>query len=332
MSLVNDALRKARLEATRQDINRSGAILPTLGQVRKESEQRSFSLAAAGLIGLVVIAILTVLFFNIIGREDPSIETGQRANLGAGTEVRQESSPEVTSTRSRETTSQPTASAAVDPALADGLRERRPGSPDVPSPERQTPEPSRVDRLVEEEVRSEAPPRSAVAVPGPTSPPAPQARKATLRAETVTNETSPTTQPPRQAARPTVEPVPKGQQAEQPASASVIAPGTAAATTETSAGKASGRNSPPTSQPDSGTGTDPAGELDVASYVRQATVPGIGTFSLEGIAWSSDRPFALINGQVVGPGGFVDGVNLTEVAQDRVVLQKDGRRFELTLR
>jgi hypothetical protein len=114
--------------------------------------------------------------------------------------------------------------------------------------------------------------------------------------------------------------------------ASAIATGTPTATIETTAGTASRSSLPAAPQPDPGIETEPAGEPEVTSYVRQATVPGIGTFSLEGIAWSSDRPFALINGQVVGPGGFVDGVNLTEVGQDRVVLQKDGRRIELTLR
>ena len=43
MSLVNDALRKARLEAARQEAARSGAILPTLGQVRRENEPRASS-------------------------------------------------------------------------------------------------------------------------------------------------------------------------------------------------------------------------------------------------------------------------------------------------
>ena len=74
------------------------------------------------------------------------------------------------------------------------------------------------------------------------------------------------------------------------------------------------------------------GAPEARSFVREAQIPGIGTFRLDGIAWSSDQPFALVNGQVVGAGGFVNGAAVTEVARDKVVLSHEGFRFELTLR
>jgi hypothetical protein len=68
------------------------------------------------------------------------------------------------------------------------------------------------------------------------------------------------------------------------------------------------------------------------SFVREIEIPGGGSYRLDGIAWSSDQPFALINGQVVGAGGYVDGAAVAEVLKDRVVLLRDGYRFELRLR
>ena len=98
----------------------------------------------------------------------------------------------------------------------------------------------------------------------------------------------------------------------------------------------------PLSQPEPGvsdTGADPTDvqpspqpDPPVLTFVREAELPGGGSFRLDGIAWSSDRPFALVNGEVIGPGGIVNGASVIEVAPDRVTLARDGQRFQLTLR
>ena len=67
MSLVNDALRKARLEAARQETSRSGAILPTLGVVRSQERSAAGSKTAA-VVALAVVAVLAALLEALADR------------------------------------------------------------------------------------------------------------------------------------------------------------------------------------------------------------------------------------------------------------------------
>ena len=46
---------------------------------------------------------------------------------------------------------------------------------------------------------------------------------------------------------------------------------------------------------------------------------------LKGILWDSQRPLAIINGEVVGTGSFIKGVVVKRIAPDHVVLTVEGK-------
>ncbi|MFA5320673.1 MAG: hypothetical protein WBE75_02705 [Candidatus Omnitrophota bacterium] len=58
---------------------------------------------------------------------------------------------------------------------------------------------------------------------------------------------------------------------------------------------------------------------------------GVIGVSLAGIFWDSDKPRAIINGRIAGPGDEVDGVRVKEIRRDRVILENGGRETELKL-
>ena len=300
MSLVNDALRKARLEAARQETNRAGAILPTLGQVRQEREQRSIPIRTVGMVALFGIALLSFLYIKLTDDPDLPIEP-------TGGVVSSSSLPP--------TATSPNQGVSVgEPETAGVARATQPPAPETPVAQatsaQDTPGVRPDRRPVTTETRrrtspapASSPPRDAVAAETPLS-------------------TSPTSEPRRSAG-----------DARARTEESTAGVGTTPITPERAAETAS--SGPVPEAEAAASEVSPAAETPAAgieSFVRQATIPGLGSFSLDGIAWSSDRPFALVNGQVIGPGGSVDGATLAQVARDRVVLERDGRRFELTLR
>ena len=65
-------------------------------------------------------------------------------------------------------------------------------------------------------------------------------------------------------------------------------------------------------------------------YVGTANTPS-GKLELEGIVFSETNPTALINGRVVGPGGYVEGFTVVSIAADRVELESESGRIVLTL-
>lgn len=70
-------------------------------------------------------------------------------------------------------------------------------------------------------------------------------------------------------------------------------------------------------------------------FVGEATIADQGTISLGGIAWSGDRPFALINGKVVAPGDSISGftdVIVSEIMPDSVAVRVDSRTLVLRLK
>lgn len=52
---------------------------------------------------------------------------------------------------------------------------------------------------------------------------------------------------------------------------------------------------------------------------------------LEGIFYDPVDPRAVVNGRTLKLGGTVEGFTLVVVEEDRVVLEREGRRYELTL-
>ena len=78
---------------------------------------------------------------------------------------------------------------------------------------------------------------------------------------------------------------------------------------------------------------DPEAALATAaeSYVQSYPLPGGGSIELGGIAWSETGPFALLNGRVVGPGAVIQEYTLERIRPGHVELAGDGRRIHLSL-
>jgi hypothetical protein len=73
-------------------------------------------------------------------------------------------------------------------------------------------------------------------------------------------------------------------------------------------------------------------EAAAPSYVREVPVPGGGTLTLNGIAYSPDRPIAVVDGNVVGPGEVVQGFTVVEIQANRLKLQRDGATVYVSLK
>jgi hypothetical protein len=70
----------------------------------------------------------------------------------------------------------------------------------------------------------------------------------------------------------------------------------------------------------------------VAVEVLETPRESPAVLKLEGIAWNPKRPFAFINGSVVGVGDGLKGFTVTEIGKEKVVLEDaHDRRRELQL-
>lgn len=68
-----------------------------------------------------------------------------------------------------------------------------------------------------------------------------------------------------------------------------------------------------------------AGDLvDGRTYVGEVPLPGGGALKLNGIAFSQDRPVAVLDGRVMGPGELIQGFTITAIEAGRVKLQGYG--------
>jgi hypothetical protein len=68
-----------------------------------------------------------------------------------------------------------------------------------------------------------------------------------------------------------------------------------------------------------------AGDLvDGTVYSGEVPVPGGGTLKLNGIAYSQDRPVAVLDGRVMGPGEVIQGFTIVAIETGRVKLQGHG--------
>lgn len=75
-----------------------------------------------------------------------------------------------------------------------------------------------------------------------------------------------------------------------------------------------------------------AGLEDGKSFVRQLPVPGGGTLSLNGIAYSTENPVALFSDRVVGPGESISGFTVVGMNAQRVELKGHGVTVYVTLK
>ena len=68
------------------------------------------------------------------------------------------------------------------------------------------------------------------------------------------------------------------------------------------------------------------------SFVETVPIPGGGTLRLNGIAFSTVSPVAVIDGKVVGPGEVVQGFTVVEIQQNRVKLEGHGETVYVSLK
>ena len=66
--------------------------------------------------------------------------------------------------------------------------------------------------------------------------------------------------------------------------------------------------------------------------MKEVRIPGAGTVSLSGIAWSDTNPVAVISGKVVGPGDVVQGFVVRRIEPESVFLEGQGSSFTIRLR
>ena len=71
--------------------------------------------------------------------------------------------------------------------------------------------------------------------------------------------------------------------------------------------------------------------IDGAAYRREVTSADGSLVVLGGIAFSEDRPIAVINGSVVSPGDMIGGFTVIRIEAERVELESDGVRIFLFL-
>ncbi len=270
MSLVNEALKKARLEAARQDVKDRGVPYPRLD--RSPSGPGTRLGLAAGLI--VALALAGLVGYGLY-----------RLGLAAG-------GGEAPQTATAEGTSAPAESIA-EPVSAEAAEAIEPAT-------RTTPHSDNTGEGAES--------------PAQTRAEAGGTRRAPQPSATPTSALSSLAPDPARLAAAT------GSEEDRPARApspSVAAPVTAPTATVSRTGDGRERQNPAP-----------------AESGATATLAGVGTVTLGGIAWSGDRPFALVNGKVVAPGDAIAGFEDSEVEvidPDRVTLTVAGRRIVLAL-
>lgn len=71
---------------------------------------------------------------------------------------------------------------------------------------------------------------------------------------------------------------------------------------------------------------------DGRSYVGSLTAPNGAKVELEGIVYSESSPVALVNGRVLPPGGFVEGLAVVSIEPNRIELKGDGIRVFLAFK
>lgn len=282
MSLINEALRKARLEAARQDAASRGISYPTM-----ERAPRRPPLAPI-LTAVVLLAAAGGLFYWLGTR---SAREGVEIGEARETATMVPAEPESTSSAPPTGDTAAPARMETEPPAGEPVTARP--SETVPAPNEPTPAPART--------------RQRPIPPAPDPRPEPAAST-----EPTMRSTPPATIP--------VEPEPAPVAAEPEPAAPLEPPASPAGAPVTS------RTAP--------TEPDPAATTSVGeTFVREASIPGVGRLRLGGIAWSERQPFALINGRVLGPGDRIQGLQVAAVSRGEVVLRAEGgARYVLRLR
>lgn len=246
MSLISEALKKARQEAARQDAARQG-VPYAVGSTETRERRNPLLMVLAGLGAgcLLAGAVFTGAFFG-----------------GWGPFARTQGAP------ATQVAQAPPSPAAAAPVVAE---------PSLPPPVE-----------VQEEEAFEAPaPAPPVPVPAPEpqpqpAPPSVEIRPAAPRPEPVPAEPAPAPEEERP-----VQPAPNPAPAPPPAPAA-------------------------------------GGLVEGQTYAGEVPIPGGGAVKLNGIAFSQDRPVAVLDGRVMGAGEIVQGFTVVEIEAGRVKLQGHG--------
>lgn len=261
MSLIDEALRRARQEAARQDAVRRDEryrqvpVLPPMASRRRSGPSRP--LLIAGIAGAVAVCALLIGLGMFLGRTAP---------------VPREAAPEPVSAA----VPQPSADAPARREAPTGEAAETPAVEAVPTPAAVPPAPA------------EAPPQASAAEPA--SPPSADASPAS---------------PPAVAAPPTPVPRPPTVVPESP----TAVPG------------------PPATVP-----AAPETAPEVRSFVRQAPLPDGGALRLNGIAFSSTQPVALIDDRVLTRGESYRGLIVSDIQPGFVELKGDGVTLRVSLK
>jgi len=323
MSLIDEALKRARLDAARQDAARQagaagaggaggprgGFASPWTHMERSRGHRagpRRVVVAAAVALSLLVGVVGSVLFL--------------RSSSGTGATA-------------AATVAATAATARPDPAAA-----VRPEPTSVPmAMERGTAAaPVTRENAGSMPPRQEPAPAALAASPVSRGTAAFSASPGTFgSAEAVPNRARPATSP---AAAPSVPPAPTvvddDDDAETPPTPSPVR-SSAAAGTATVAGAAGTAAAAPT-RPGPAASAAAAASIrtmaDGGTYVGEVKLADGSPVKLSGIAWSDASPVAMINGKLVGPGQGVDQVTVDRIERDRVTLRhRSGALFYLRL-
>ena len=346
MSLIDEALKRARMEAAQKAAESEGLPYPTIPRHLGPPRRRGWLVPLV--IGLAVIAGLVV---GALLASRGGSRSERMAAVGGG-EASATAPPATGPAAAAPAVRDPAGgSAAADSPATDPVASASPATGAV-----QTTSPATAPAPAAMEPAAEAPaaprPRAEPVTPGPSRPdggrqdrtaaPPPVPGPAERRRPAPATLAVPAQEPPAAAEEPvatppaTAPPVerPAAPPSEPPPAATEAAPAgdlpAAATVTDPDSGVLlvlPDRPTAPTETPAS----DDAVRGPTEAFTQQVPLAGGGVIELGGIAWSETGPFALINGRVVGPGSVIDGYTLERIRPGHVVLSGDGRRVRLSL-
>jgi hypothetical protein len=286
LSLINDALKRARLSALQQEAEANGAQYRAVPAHSRRDSRSMMQLA-----GWVVAAVAIAAVLLMALRESPTAVGGTPAGggerAGTGTAV-----PGPERVPARRATSGSAAAPAPEPEAEDPTGTEPATVAESALPVEPGTEPAGPPPAAEATAAAAAGPRQAP----PPRPRVPAASSASSGAG--------------------AEPVADG------ASRGVVAPSTSLP-----------EPAPPRVDPTPAPGRTGGDRLvDGGVYRRRVTASDGSSVELGGIAYSEDRPIAVINGTVVSPGDMIRGFVVLAIEPERVWLEVDGLRIHLALR
>lgn len=309
MSLINEALKRARIEAARRDAAEQGVPAAALPVYVPERRRPWLAPLVGFLVGLGSVALAAGAFWYFSRSSAPS---------GSPTAVATTAESAAPSPSTPPDPSVSSGGEVVPPAVGAGGG-REPGSPRLESRE--------PERTLAEPASDGSQERSARA--GQESSPPPRPREAFRPEERAFAEAERTGEPIASETRerlvapddePELEEVATERDprvAEEPSPGAGSLGGTASA--------ASSPAPPPTPTTSSGESAEADGaDRGVGSeqtFLREADLPGGVRVKLDFIVWSETRPFAQINGELVNPGQLVGSYVLRTIERDRIGLE-----------